>query len=393
MSKSKIAIIISHPIQHFCPQYVSYAKSIEWNVKVFFASTLGLHAYTDKSFGQTIAWNNLDMDKFPHVFLNNNKNIPVNSKLDAPELEMELMNYNPDVVIVNGYFQKYQRRAYTWAKKHKKKIFYISDSENRHERNILLVVIKSFFLKNYFKHIDAFLTVGDANEEYYKYYGAYPAKLFRTCFPIDLNLYEQSFLNKEAISSSFRLKNNIPKDEIVCSVVGKLIKHKNQVQIIDALKKIDTPMTLLIIGSGPDFDFLKSKAEVIKNHRIIFPGFVNPIELPNYYAATDIYIHPALIEPHSLAISEAIYMGCPVIISNTCGSYGSTDDIQPGKNGFVYEWNNIDQLVNLMIKLASDENLRKHFGEYSRNLALNLQANAHGKGLKAALINTFINEN
>ena len=47
---------------------------------------------------------------------------------------------------------------------------------------------------------------------------------------------------------------------------------------------------------------------------------------------------------HSLSISEAIYMGCPVIISDKCGSYGETDDVQVNKNGFVFECENVVQL-------------------------------------------------
>ena len=46
-TKLKIAIVVSHPIQHFCPQYVSFAKNKDIELKVFFGSALGHKKYTD----------------------------------------------------------------------------------------------------------------------------------------------------------------------------------------------------------------------------------------------------------------------------------------------------------------------------------------------------------
>jgi glycosyltransferase involved in cell wall biosynthesis len=64
--------------------------------------------------------------------------------------------------------------------------------------------------------------------------------------------------------------------------------------------------------------------------------------LPAYYAVSDVYIHPPSIEPHSIAMSEAIYVGCPVVLSDRCGSFGPTDDVREGINGFVYSFAEIE---------------------------------------------------
>ena len=121
------------------------------------------------------------------------------------------------------------------------------------------------------------------------------------------------------------------------------------------------------------------------NIRIEFAGFVDPVQLPKYYAASDIYIHPSKVDPHPLAISEAIYMGCPVIVSDRCGSYGINDDVQEGQNGLVYKWGNIVQLKNSIMKLATDNQLRNDFGNYSHEIAVESQLKSHGFGLQEAL--------
>ena len=108
----------------------------------------------------------------------------------------------------------------------------------------------------------------------------------------------------------------------------------------------------------------------------------------------DIYIHPSKRDAHSLSISEAIYMGCPVIVSDKCGSYGDTDDVQLNRNGFVYECGNIAQLKSYIQKLANDIDLRTKFGTVSHKIAEESQEKAHSLGIKKALLeNNLLIEN
>ena len=90
-----------------------------------------------------------------------------------------------------------------------------------------------------------------------------------------------------------------------------------------------------------------------------FTGFIKVQDLPGCYAASDFYIHPSTFEPHSIAVSEAIYMGCPVIVSDKCGSYGKSDDVQEGKNGFVFSSENIEELIDAMRLLIKNSQMRK----------------------------------
>ena len=103
MPKYKIAIIVSHPIQHFCPMYASWASLPEIELKVFFASSTGVKKYYDPNFKKEISWDILYLDKFKHEFLNNGRIIKSGPSLDAPELNDRLSLFNPDVVIVYGY--------------------------------------------------------------------------------------------------------------------------------------------------------------------------------------------------------------------------------------------------------------------------------------------------
>lgn len=389
-NKLKVAVVVSHPIQHFCPMYASWAKQIQWQTKVFFGSSIGAKPYSDDGFGKSIVWDNLYLDSFDHVFLNEGDITPVNKYLDAPELIDQLTIYDADVVIIYGYSQRLQKKAYAWAKRKKKRIFYISDSERAHDEPAWKWWLKRTLYRSFFNRIDCCLSVGNFNEHYYTWMGVPMHKINRLGFSIDRDSFEDAYLKKHELRQLIRSKYDIPENNIIVSVVGKLITRKRQVDIVRALKKLESNTDIhfcaLIIGSGPDHAMLETLASQLTTNKVIITGFVPPEQLTAYYAASDIYAHLSEYDPHTLSVGEAIYMGCPVIVSNKCGVYGSHDDVQPGYNGLVYACTNIDQLAHCLLRLGESPKLRQHFSAFSREYALQSQSRSHENGLRAALI-------
>ena len=380
-SNLNIAIVVSHPIQHFCPQYISLSKFPNANVKVFFASMLGYKRYFDENFGNEIVWNNLRIDEFKHVFMNGDQVLPSDKNLEAPSLEYELEAFQPDAIITYGYFQKFQRACHKWANNNDIPLVYITDAENRQHRAWYKKFAKIFALRWYFKKIDYFFTVGNANEDYYKLYGVNPKSFIRMHYPIDVEIYSPIFDQKEFHRKTIREKLGISQDTFAIIVVGKLVEWKNQSHLIDLLENLEAKgkkADVIILGTGTTLEDLKTKAAKLKSNVVHFAGFVDPLDLPKYYAASDLYLHPARIEPHSLAISEAIFMGLPVVLSDRCGSYGENDDVQTGKNGFVYAFDDIEEMSGKVIKLMEDKELYKSFSDYSVKISRVFQKRAHG---------------
>jgi glycosyltransferase involved in cell wall biosynthesis len=378
--KLRVALIVSHPIQHFCPQYVSFAQNPDIEFKVFFASMLGYKKYMDPHFKQEISWSNLELDKFAHEFLNGDEVIPSGKNLDAVTLNATLDNFEPDVIITYGYYQKLQRRAHKWAKHNKIPIAYISDSERRQIRSTVKELVKYPFLYWYFSKMSFFFTVGNANESFYRHYGVPAGKFIRMHFPIDIKSYTGSFEQKQVLRKKVRLAYEIREADFVMSVAGKLVSWKNQDHLIDVMLLLEEEgvfLHLFVLGSGPRLEVLKDKAMALKKSRVYFPGFVSIDELPSFYAASDVYVHPASVEPHSIAVSEAIFMGCPVIISDRCGSYGESDDVQEGKNGWVYPFGDIKELAGKIKWMIANPSERKEFGENAHQLANTFQERSH----------------
>jgi len=349
---------------------------------------LGLKKYIDPHFKQEISWANLELDKFNHEFLNGDAVLQPDKNIDAEKLDRALQQFNPDLLIGYGYFQKLQRHACRWANKNKVPVAYISDSEQRQHRNKLKEIIKYFIVRNYFSRIRYFLSVGDANEEYYRRHGVGAEKIIRMHFPIDIIQYQAAYQEKALLRQNIRQQHAIAADEIILAVTGKLVAWKNQDHIIQAMKLLETEgifCHLMILGSGEMMEQWQQQAAVLRKSKVHFPGFVPAAQLPAFYAASDIYVHPASVEPHSIAVSEAIYMGCPVIISDRCGSYGVSDDVQENKNGFVYPFGNTRALADYIALLIKDKTRREAYAGYSHSIAAQFQHTSHVAVLEALI--------
>lgn len=383
--RPRVAAVLSHPIQHFCPQYASWAKRPEFDLAVFFASRHGLDAYRDADFATTVRWQGLTLD-FPHTFLPGAETRALGSDIDSAELEAELARYDPAAVVVYGYAQRLQRRALRWAKRHGCRVLMMSDAELRSQRAGWKSQLKRIVLPRVFAPVDLFLSVGDANEDYYRRYGADAARLLRCPFPIDVQLFARTLAERTVLRERTRAVWGASAREVVALMVGKLVPRKRQGDLIAAARQLRASLPgvrIVFAGTGPDEARLRAQAQGLDN--VVFAGFVQPQELAAMYVASDLYVHCAEVEPHSLAISEAIHAGLPIVLSDRCGSYGPNDDVQPERNGFVHRCGDVAQLARWIRTLADDAALRERMGAASREISLRAQALAHGDGMAQAL--------
>ena len=387
MPVPRIAIVLSHPNQHFCPQYSAWARSEAWEVRVFFASSAGLKGYTDPGYGRHVSWDDIPME-FPHEFLNRGQSLPITAHLDAPELGERLGSFQPDVVLVYGYNQKLQRRALLWASASAVKTLMFSDSELRHRRGVARRLLKRLVLPFWYRKVSGFLTTGDANEDYYAAYGVSAQRMFRSPLPIDRAHLGKQFDMREALREALRAHHRIEKEDFVFGMVGKFVATKRQRDLLTSLAlllRTTTNVRLVLVGSGPLEEDLRRQAQNLPEGSVIFAGFVQPTRLAEWYAAMDVYVHASEIEAHSVAISEAVFMGLPLVISDRCGSYGPTDDLQIGRNGLVYACGDAQGLAGHLRVLAADQGVRARFGRESERIGRWGQELAHGEGLRHSL--------
>ncbi|MGJ8593518.1 MAG: glycosyltransferase family 4 protein [Aquaticitalea sp.] len=103
---------------------------------------------------------------------------------------------------------------------------------------------------------------------------------------------------------------------------GRLVAHKNQKVVLEALAKMNTKnFELHIAGTGDSQPELRKTAINLGiNHQVLFVGHLSGPEMVKFYKAMDVVILPSLSEAFGLVFIEAIALGTPVIVSSRFGA-------------------------------------------------------------------------
>ena len=383
----RVAIVASHPIQHFCPLYRLLAREPDIRLKVFFGSDAGLRPYTDQGFGTVVQWQPGLVDGFEHEFVEGAGGTDVSGPVPASDLCARLGRFRPDAVQIYGFYHGLSRAAYFWALPRRKRILFASDSELRQNWSQAALWKKRLILPPLFAGVDAFLSIGDCNEAFYAAYGVAKQKMYRCPYPLDADALAGALGQRESHRAEIRRRLEIPADGLIVLVVGKLIERKRQADAIHAVAALrregHDEVYLVLAGDGPDAASLKAMAADLGGG-VRFAGFVPVTELPGYYAAADILAHPASIDPHPLAAGEAISCGLPVVASDRVGCVGPTDDLRIGANAFEFPCGDVTALESHLQLLVTDSGLRARMSAESLRIARERDLEASKRGFLAA---------
>ena len=121
----------------------------------------------------------------------------------------------------------------------------------------------------------------------------------------------------------------ISEDDYVIFYSGRLTKEKGILELIQAIKQINTIPNLKLIIAGASFygkdskvtSYVKKLQKEAKNikEQVIFTGFVDYSEIPSYLKTANIVVVPSLWEePFGLTVLEAMAAGVP-LIATRCG--------------------------------------------------------------------------
>lgn len=139
-------------------------------------------------------------------------------------------------------------------------------------------------------------------------------------------------------------KVKLPLGKINLLFVGRFDPQKGLdvlLHAFNACHRQDLHLTIIgdnVVGGG-------IKIEKKNTDRITFLGWIPHDKLASYYSACDAVIMPSRWEAFGLVAIEAMKYGKPVIVSNR----GALPElIEDGRNGFVFEFEKIDQLVEIL---------------------------------------------
>ncbi len=166
--------------------------------------------------------------------------------------------------------------------------------------------------------------------------------------------------------------------------VGKLIKRKRQIDIVNALAGIPNAV-LILVGKGEEESAIKKMATE-KQVKIIHFRHVPESFLVDLYNASDVYVHTSILEGFGLTILEAMACGLPVIsyeagdftrIIREAGVLLKTGDVVGVRNALLYLKENRAKREEL--SLIAQENSAQYTWEKTAREHLNVYLSAINK--------------
>lgn len=167
----------------------------------------------------------------------------------------------------------------------------------------------------------------------------------------------------KSINTSLRDKYGIQKNDVVVSFIGRLVKEKGILDLLESINYLNAQnVKFLIIGSLPqgerDTETLKLLEEYKNNKNIIFTGQVTNVNELLYMS--DIFCLPSYREGMPRSIIEAMAMKNAVIATNI---RGSREEVIHGKTGYLCNTNSSKEIASCIDDLVENKDKINEFKE------------------------------
>ncbi|MHB0971429.1 MAG: glycosyltransferase family 4 protein [Thermoanaerobaculia bacterium] len=357
MSRTRLAVIATHPIQYQAPIWSALAKSSLIHPKVFFATESGHKPYYDVNLRETVQWDLPLLEGYEYEFLQSRK---LRGLSDTPaaywpaKLSEKLQTGEIQCVLVHGYSSGSALAGIAAAKRAGTRLVMRGESHLREARSYLSTAAKSLALPFVLRRVDGFLAIGSWNRAYWLHYGVPDSKIETAYYSIDNDRFAHGAAALSTTASMLREKWGATTGQVVFLFCAKLTPIKNPDLLLGAFRKLPYERTRLVfLGTGELDSRLKREAAGLTN--VFFEGFVNQSELPAFYAAADITVLPSEREPWGLVVNESLACGTPVIASDVVGS--GPDLIEQFGAGATFARGDHDALLT-QLRRALNERVR-----------------------------------
>lgn len=340
----RLAVVTTHPIQYYAPLFRLLAKRGKISCKVFYTWEREATVY-DIDFGRIIEWDIPLLDGYEYEFVSNQGILRRDFwGVKNPGLVKKIEAWNADAVFVIGW-NYYSHFKVLRHFKNMIPVFFRGDSTLLDETPGIKTFARRIFLRWIYSHVNTAFYVGKHSKDYFMAHGLRYRQLVFTPHAIDNDRFEDTSGQYTQEAKTWRNELGIKETDIVLLFAGKFQAKKCPELLIKAFLLCNEPILHIVLaGNGEQEEYLK---QMSTNHpRIHFLPFQNQSRMPVLYRLGDIFCLPSQGpgETWGLAINEAMACGKAVIVSDRCGC--AFDLVQNGKNGFIFKYNNIENLTD-----------------------------------------------
>ncbi len=190
------------------------------------------------------------------------------------------------------------------------------------------------------------------------------AKVFTTAISNGINVRGYSKIQKTRgdVKKSFSFF-----DENTFIYFGRISVEKSIPILIQGFAKAiskQSKLKLVIVGDGPDLNYLRNYVKQLKLEKnIFFTGRINNDELMNSGIIHNsiAFITASKVETQCMTGMEAIAAGIPIIVANATGS---TELVK--NNGFTFKPDGTSDLARKILNLFNDKDLQKELKQHCK---------------------------
>ncbi len=218
---------------------------------------------------------------------------------------------------------------------------------------------------------DLVIGIGSAAVLEYEALGVSPARLRMLPYCCDVTRFA---VVSTASRDCVRLELGWP-DRLVFLFSGQMIPRKGVDVLLRSfiqLAETQADVALLLLGDGSDRQAFEALVPESLNTRIRFLGHLPQGQLPEYFAAADLFVFSSRHDGWAVVLNEACGAGLPIIATHQTGA--AHDLVVDGENGFRIEADDGLALVAAMHWCATHRDRLPAMGQRSRELVAQFSA-------------------
>lgn len=182
---------------------------------------------------------------------------------------------------------------------------------------------------------------------------------------VDVSLFTRGYGEQELGVLKWNLHKET--EDIFLVTTSRLVVKNGLADVIRALPLLSSRVKFLILGTGDLEQELKTLAcDLGVENRVLFQGFVDYKEIPQYLKISDIFIRPSLSEGMGNSFIEAMAAGIPVIATPVGGI---PDFLTDGTTGLFCKVGDPESIAMVVRKLIDDEVLRATLVKNAKTMA------------------------
>lgn len=368
ITKRRLAIVISHPIQYFSPWFRHIAESNAVDLKVFYLWDAGIRETKDRTFGVSFQWDIPLLDGYESEFIPNRSSDPGTHHflgLNNPRLNESLHEWNPDAILLFGYTYFTHLRLILSPKLKRIPLIFRGDSHELAGSTTWKRRIGAFIRRLVFRRFSAFLAVGKANRDYYTQHGVPTSRIHHCPHCVDNERFQSMQTQTRCEAKRWKLELEIPDNALVLLFVGKFEEQKCPLLLLEAFCELEVqeiPVYALFVGDGHLKEFIQQRAK--EDERVKLIPFQNQSDIPKVYALGDVLVLPSNSETWGLVVNEAMNMGLPAIVSDHVGC--GPDLVIHGRTGWIFPAGDAQALKAILRDAVSDPKRLREMGQAAR---------------------------